>query len=286
MAGRSNGLIALLAAFLLALLAREANAEAPRGQSRELGLKFAVQGGDQWCASEIRIHLTAKKTAAFTGNAEGLQQTLGRIRGVVSNECPAVSKIMITGLAGGKEVYRAAMWRLARWRLIEVDADGRPRCGEAEAGCEERRAAFLHLVALMSGPAFSSVEFTAFLDPASSSLVEWRDAAGNVGQMKAFRPSSAVLAALTPGLVADRIAASIQSSCTPPEAGRLTTVLDQGRRVALRGVQCPSPVFSQFVVVEAQSDGFYIHTVASFTPAGAGVAALSSSLADAVSATR
>jgi hypothetical protein len=52
-------------------------AEAPSGQSRELGIQFETLGGNAWCKPDVSVRLTAGQVAAFDPETVPFVQMIG-----------------------------------------------------------------------------------------------------------------------------------------------------------------------------------------------------------------
>lgn len=175
---RIHGLL-LASAQLIATGSCLAQAETVRGQSRELGIRFEVDGGQDWCRPEISVTLSAAKREAFQPEALQFVQMLGRIRAVVLDQCPSLERIVFVGAANKQAVMAVEMSRLTRWaRVIEVDpATREPACpDDARLGsdCGKRVEAYSLAKRLMRGGEFAEVEVTTLLEPGDAAHLAWK----------------------------------------------------------------------------------------------------------------
>ena len=124
--GTSRGRRAALRLASLALLAVAAAGgaagEPVKGQSRELGIRFEVRGGEDWCGSEVGVDLTADKADAIKPDTLPFVRMAGRIRAVVMDQCRAVERIVFHAAAPRRPGLTIETTRLTRWRgLVHVD---------------------------------------------------------------------------------------------------------------------------------------------------------------------
>ena len=120
----------LACALLAHVTAGGAAGDVVKGQSRELGIRFEVRGGEAWCGSEVGIDLTADKADAIKPETLPFVRMAGRIRAVVMDQCPAVERIVFHAAAARRPALTIETTRLTRWRgLVHVDAaTRRPTC--------------------------------------------------------------------------------------------------------------------------------------------------------------
>lgn len=267
MGGRSSVTPWTCAAISAIALSTVAFAEAPTGQSKSLGISFKVLSDKpEWCNANVSVQLVARKASTFAGNREALQQTIGRIRAIIVGECPGVQKISFQGIHNKRPTYQAASWRLARWRLVELNSQGMPVCPASDEPCDKRSAGFIRLLEYMASSSFRNIEFTRFLDASSSALVEWRDPYGNVGHLKQLTPAPDVMATMTTADAANRLMRSLLKQCISEESFKAQEPLDLSPAVSLRAVRCRTDKYplSQYSVVQRVGRSFYVYTFASF----------------------
>lgn len=283
MAGQSKALACLCIAYLLSTPCASWGAP-PSGESRELGIKFTVLGTEEtWCSENVTVRLSTSNASSYTKNPERLQQTAGRIRAIISSECPAAQQISFLGLQGKKEVYRASAWRIARWRLFPTDGSGLPICRPIGPACTRASIALGHLLRLTKDAAFKDVKFTLFLEPDSASLVEWRDSQGNVGKMKMLSPGPQAMSTVPTAAVADKILAALGGGCAEDGPAKAIFALDRTNKLSLRGIRCASSSPSvQYLLVERQLDFFYVFTFGAADQNGSAIFRSASALADSI----
>ena len=160
-----------------------AMAEVVRGQSRELGIRFEVAGGSDWCQPAPLIRLDADAATAFKSNSVPFQQMIGRIRAVVAGQCDIIEELAVEGYAKGQLVFVAETSRQTGWRhLVVLDPvtklalclDGQ----HAHPDCPRRAQAYRVARQALRPDTFPGLELTTLLDPRLPTHLGWK--AGDV----------------------------------------------------------------------------------------------------------
>lgn len=238
MAGRFRPLLFTVICVIGAavMFARTAAAEPVHGESSELGIRFEVLGGKNWCRPDTNVRLIAP---AFPSDTIPFVQMLGRIRAVVLSQCPEIEYIVFEGVTAGRPVYAAEMSRITRWRrLINLDPVTRkPDCPTRDAaGCAPRVGAYLTVRSLIRGPSFENVELTSALEPNSDLTLRYDNVIGKlrIAPRENVTKDFATAADFAGAIVAD-IAEGCKSSGSQPDRVQRK---DYSPRLAQRTVGC------------------------------------------------
>jgi hypothetical protein len=250
------------------VLSQAAAGEIIRGQSRELGVRFEVAGGDDWCRSNPNIKLEADKGEAFALVTVAFQEMIGRIRAVVMAQCSIVEELTFTGTTKGNVIFSAEISNQTRWRyLVTFDqATKRPDClgGQPRrVDCGRHSLAYMAARQALNRTTFPDLELTVLLDPNSPAHLAWRsgDVSGKVTIAEgdpiadSYDSSSSLAAAFLASLMQDCKAAD----GAPGESW----TLDGAKEVTLGGFQCqrPSGRDNTVVVAAATAAGFDIFSL-------------------------
>ncbi|MGE0565501.1 MAG: hypothetical protein AB7O50_13400 [Pseudolabrys sp.] len=246
MAGRSDRLarVLLLGFVVCAGVPAPGVAEAVRGESRELGIKFTVRGGTDWCGQHIRVALNANTATALQAESVAFLRMIGRIRAVVLSQCPQIEVITFEGASAGQTVLNAEMTRLTKWRrfVTRDAATGQPICPPAvpQDQCGKQADAYLTAVRLFRGDTFADTEIINTLDAESDNLAfRSKDV---IGKLRIITISELADRYPTAIRFADAIATDIAAACTGDgRAGELAAKLDLSDGLARRSVLCRTP---------------------------------------------
>jgi hypothetical protein len=221
--------------------------ETVQGQSRELGIRFEVRGGEAWCGPEVGVDLTADNAGAIRPDTPAFVRMAGRIRAVVMDQCPAVEVIAFHAAAPRSPVLTLETTRLTRWRgLVHVEATTRrpacpPQQPEASA-CGKRAEAYLALHRIMQGERFAEAELTTVLDDQDAAHAVWV-AGGVVGKLT-IKDRGELGGGFASGAeLGDAIAAGVADQCgrdggTAQPVWAETWFAGTEREVAARGLSC------------------------------------------------
>lgn len=268
MAGRFKRVtrLAFFVALFLATTIVPSLAEAVRGESRDLAIRFVVQGGLHWCGSHIKVLLTASSANSFQPDAIPFLQMIGRIRAVVLSQCPAIETIAFDGIVKGRTVFAAETSRLTRWRrFISLElATHRPICVTTDdSNCLAKIDAYLLAHSLMRGDAFAETELTSVLQADSQDL-EFRSK-DVIGKLRMTSRAELSPEFPTPGQLADAIIANISDSCTkqggvaePTQGADYAPKLAE-RKMTCRGVN--GSVSQNAVLVLASPEQFRVFSL-------------------------
>ena len=247
MCSRRSSALRLACALLAAATAGRVEAEVVKGQSRELGIRFEVRGGEDWCGAEVGVDLASDKADAIKPDTLPFVRMAGRIRAVVMDQCPAVERIVFHAAAPRRPVLTIETTRLTRWRgLVHVDPATRrptcpPRMPEA-AECGKRAHAYLAVHRIMQGKDFAGTELTTLLDDQDEAHAVWVSG-GVVGKLTVKDPGELGGRYASNGQLGDAIAAAIAAQCRR-DGGAAQPVWTETwfggseREVAVRGLSC------------------------------------------------
>jgi hypothetical protein len=247
--GKSSRRAALrLACVLLAAAtAGGAAGDVVKGQSRELGIRFEIRGGEAWCGAEVAVDLTAATANAVKPDAPPFVRMAGRIRAVVMDQCPAVERILFHAAAPRGPIATLETTRLTRWRgLAHVDsATRRPICplqGPAAAECGKRADAYLAVHRIMRGEQFAEAELTTVLDDKDEAHAVWV-VGGVVGKLTVQDRGDLGGRFASNGQLGDAIGAAVVAQCrrdggAAQPAWAETWFGGSEREMAVRGLSC------------------------------------------------
>jgi len=186
------GLRAPVFGLLSLLMVGEAFAspsEIPFGENKKLGITFQVNGGQEWCAPQVKVSLKAEKPLVFTENSEEFQHMLGRIRAVIEGFCPEAGRLLFQGESGGKTVTVGESARYTNWVYVPHTVAGkRPPCTGPEnaALCDQRWDVFMAMRDVFSQPGFEKAVLTRYLTTEGGADAEF--VAGNASGRVSFLP--------------------------------------------------------------------------------------------------
>ena len=255
-----------LASFFGALLlASPVAAEAVHGESKDLGIRFVVQGGSHWCGEHVKVVLSAGAGTAFRVDTASFVDMLGRIRAVVSSQCPPVERISYDGSAKKKRSFAADTSRLTGWhKIVPLDlATGKPECEQQGAECAARAAAYVIAHNVMRGAAFENAEVTSTMESDSKDLTfKYKS---SIGKLKVAARAQYAAMLPTPEKFADAVAGGIVENCTkeggiPERTAGLAQTIGLGRASTVcRPRQGPAQ-YSE-VLVWATADQFRVFSL-------------------------
>lgn len=267
---RRRSALPLVCALLAVATAGSAAGEVVKGQSRELGIRFEVKGGEAWCKPEVAIALTAAKPDAFRPDTVPFVQMVGRIRAVVMDQCPGVERIAFDAAAQGRPAVSVEMTRLTRWRrLFTVDpATRRPACPRQEpaaAACGARAEAYLATHRIMRGAQFAEAELTTVLDEQDEAHAVWVSDAV-VGKLTIKERSQLGGRYATNDQLGDAIANAVGAQCSrdggvPEPVWAETWFGGSERELAVRGLSCrprSGPAGHHAILVTSAGARFHI----------------------------
>lgn len=167
--------IAVACVLLANASADRAFGEVLKGQSAGLGIQFEAVGGSTWCQPDITVRLTAGNASAFKSEVPEFVRMIGRIRAIVTDQCPAAERILFDALVQNRAVTAIEITRLTKWRrLFNVDVRTRkPVCSPQAQDCTLRAEAYLVTHRIMRGERFAQTELTSVMDQESEAHAVW-----------------------------------------------------------------------------------------------------------------
>lgn len=151
MASMKYLILYLLCALATELSMAHASEHVKLATSRDLGLSFYAQNTDQ-CSYELEVSVVGPVPSFGSATYEKYQQTLGRLRAVLLDECAIANRILVFNVAS--EGRAQEMVRVNGWRVTEISTREKlPVCVVIrDADCDKRAKAYARLRdALLSG---------------------------------------------------------------------------------------------------------------------------------------
>lgn len=245
MAGRFKriGLVAGAILTLCVTAAGLAVAETVHGESRELGIRFQVAGGNTWCSPRIHIALTSDNPDALRSDSIPFIQMIGRIRAVVQSQCPKIETIVFEDGKSPGSGFKAEMSRLTQWRRLIAfrPSSPLPFCPPAVSGqqCEKQAEAYVIATGLLRGSRFDDAEIVNTLDADSDDLI-FRF--GHVvGKLRIVTEAEYAGQYSTAAKLADAITNGIEEACGKDGGHDKPAHHDMGSNLARRDLHCRSP---------------------------------------------
>lgn len=149
----------------------------PSGRSAQLGISFRATGGDQWCARTVDVELGAKTAKPAATKSPSFQQMVGRIRGIVTTDCPAARNVTFRFEARNGFSALGEVSALTGWVYVPLELDGeREQCKGPEDPelCSQRWQAYEFMRSLSGGDRpIRELKLTRYLDAGPGSDVEF-----------------------------------------------------------------------------------------------------------------
>ena len=245
-----------------------AEAEPVRGQSRELGISFELDGDTQWCGPQVRVLLNASQNNAYQAESIPFLNMIGRIRAVINNQCRPVEHIVFDGYVGQRLLFAAETSRFTRWRrfLVLDPLTRMPVCSaQVDPQCERRVGAYLTMRQVMRGDGFAEVEITSLLESGSDWHLTW-EAHGVLGGVRLTHRSEVDRELWMNTAFADAHLAQITQICAAGSATILRIPQpDYGPRVASGSVRCETegrPARVYIILVGVEDEWLYLFSLA------------------------
>lgn len=237
-------LVAVTCALFTNPLAGSAHGEVLKGQSGSLGIQFEAVGGATWCQPDVTIKLTAGNAGAFKPEAPEFVRMIGRIRAVVTDQCPATERIRFDASSEKRVVMALEITRLTKWRrLFNVDSRTRkPICTTQSDECALRADAYLMTHKIMRGERFAQAELTSVMDEQDEAHAVWT--LGDVVGKLTIKDRSTLLGRyLSVSKLADAIMSGIVHQCAGEGAAQeqpWSETWSEGayEDIAVRGASC------------------------------------------------
>ena len=244
----------VLVVFVAALSTSASEAEVVSGQSRELGIRFEVKGGSDWCSSSALVRLDAENATAFRSADVPFQQMIGRIRAVVMGQCSILDGLTFEGYSKGSLAFVAEVSKLTGWRhLVSMDAaTRRPHCLfglQVHAECARRAQAYMVGRQALQPILYPDLVFTTLLDPRAPTHFAWKagDVVGKltIAEGDPVADGSDGSNAAAAGVLIDLVEGCKANEGTPGE----TWLLDGAKEVTLGGFDCQRAAARENIVV-------------------------------------
>ena len=244
-----------------------AEAEPVRGQSRELGIAFELDGDAQWCGPQVRVVLTASQDNAYQAESIAFLNMIGRIRAVIDKQCRPVEHIVFDGYVGQSLTFAAETSRRTRWRrfLVLDPLTRKPLCSaQVDPQCGRRVGAYVTVRHIMRGEGFAEVELTSLLESGSNWHLAWK-ARGVRGGVRLTHQSEVDRDLWEITAFADANLTRIKQIC---EARRATILPvphpDYGPAVVSRSMRCQTrgqPTTLYTILVGSEGEWLYLFSL-------------------------
>lgn len=283
----------LLAGLFLTAGISAAAAEPVHGRSKELGIRFALAGGSDWCNATVVVRLRAGRASVYQPDDIPFLKMAGRIRAIINAQCPTVERILYVGFVKRRKVFAAEMTKLTRWRrFISLDPDTEaPTCAGAQddGECDKRAAAYTMMTQVLTGPAFADVELTSVMEDRTDLHAGWR-ANEAFGALKLRRRSEHEGRDTDNAALAEANIADVEEACSEKggQALRIPSA-DYGEPLTFRSVLCQrpgEPSLLNIVLVTTRNDWFYLFSLWGEEPNMAPANTMATALAEALLAIR